>query len=88
MAEKYGQQGETDPDGFDPYADTVGPGIYGGKVQRDDEGKVVLGRQYQNHNRRPGPVYTGACALEYGWLRLSRGTSPRLTCALVVGLGR
>ena len=29
MAEKYGLPGQTDKDGFDPYADTVGPGIYG-----------------------------------------------------------
>ena len=26
MAEKYGREGETDNEGFDPYADTVGPG--------------------------------------------------------------
>eukprot|EP00873_Tetraselmis_striata_P011373 jgi/Tetstr1/431637/TSEL_021167.t1 len=59
MIEKYGRPGETDNEGFDPYADTVGPGIYGGIVQRDEEGRVVLGRQYQNHNPRPGPVYAG-----------------------------
>lgn len=27
MAEKYGAPGTTDADGFDPYADTVGPGV-------------------------------------------------------------
>eukprot|EP00960_Hanusia_phi_P028177 747250-Hanusia_phi.AAC.3 len=62
MAEKYGAPGETDSDGFDPYADSVGPGIYGetsGKVKRDAQGKIVIGRQYQNHNPRPGPVYSG-----------------------------
>jgi len=59
MAEKYGLKGLTDPEGFDPYADTVGPGIYGGSVLRDDEGRVVIGKQYQNHNSRPGPVYDG-----------------------------
>ena len=59
MAEKYGGLGETDRDGFDPYADSVGPGIYGGQVKRDEEGNVVIGRQYQNHNPRPGPVYAG-----------------------------
>ncbi len=48
-----------DPDGFDPYADTVGPGIYGGSVQRDRSGNVIIGEQYQNHNHRPGPVYDG-----------------------------
>jgi hypothetical protein len=55
MADQYGLPGNTDPDGFDPYADTVGPGIYGGSVKRDEEGNVVIGEQYQNHNQVPGP---------------------------------
>merc|ERR1719446_859117 len=59
MMEKYGKPGKTDNEGFDPYRDTVGPGIYGGRVKRDDLGMVVIGRQYQNHNSRPGPVYAG-----------------------------
>jgi hypothetical protein len=59
MAEKYGTPGNTDNEGFDPYADTVGAGIYGGIVKRDDDCAVVIGRQYQNHNPRPGPVYAG-----------------------------
>lgn len=60
MVEKYGRPGQTDNEGFDPYADTVGPGIYGGIVQRDPQtGEVVIGKQYQNHNPRPGPVYAG-----------------------------
>lgn len=60
MIEKYGRPGETDNEGFDPYADTVGPGIYGGIVKRDPAtGEVIVGRQYQNHNPRPGPVYAG-----------------------------
>lgn len=59
MAGKYGLPGQTDPEGFDPYADTVGPGIYGGSVERDSNGEVVIGQQYQNHNSRPGPVYDG-----------------------------
>jgi hypothetical protein len=59
MAEKYGKPGNTDNEGFDPYADSVGPGIYGGQVKRDEKGSVVIGRQYQNHNPRPGPVYAG-----------------------------
>ena len=46
-------------EGFDPYADTVGPGIYGGVVKRDVEGRVVKGAQFQGHNSRPGPVYAG-----------------------------
>lgn len=59
MAEKYGLPGKTDAEGFDPYADSVGAGIYGGIVQRDAAGAIVIGAQYQNHNPRPGPVYAG-----------------------------
>jgi hypothetical protein len=59
MADHYGLPGNTDPEGFDPYGDTVGAGIYGGSVKRDEQGNVVIGEQYQNHNRRPGPVYDG-----------------------------
>ena len=59
MASKYGEPGETDSDGFDPYADSVGAGIYSGTVQRREcDGSVVIGTQYQNHNPRPGPVYS------------------------------
>ncbi|MEW5296751.1 MAG: hypothetical protein WDW36_000010 [Sanguina aurantia] len=49
----------SDPDGFDAQADTVGAGIYGGKVKRDAEGNILEGRQYQNHNPRKGPIYAG-----------------------------
>merc|ERR1712037_1040120 len=59
MAEKYGMPGKTDQEGFDPYKDTVGPGIYGGIVKRDENGQVVIGKQYQNHNSKPGPIYAG-----------------------------
>ena len=59
MADKYGAPGQTDAEGFDPYADTVGAGIYGGWVKRDSAGEVVVGTQYQSHNPRPGPVYAG-----------------------------
>eukprot|EP00955_Chlamydomonas_euryale_P108931 365891-Chlamydomonas_euryale.AAC.14 len=60
MVEKYGAPGSTDREGFDPYADSVGPGIYGGRVERDPAtGNVVVGEQYQGHNPRPGPVYAG-----------------------------
>eukprot|EP00613_Pedinella_sp_CCMP2098_P034427 CAMPEP_0171744122 /NCGR_PEP_ID=MMETSP0991-20121206/37313_1 /TAXON_ID=483369 /ORGANISM="non described non described, Strain CCMP2098" /LENGTH=213 /DNA_ID=CAMNT_0012343215 /DNA_START=121 /DNA_END=762 /DNA_ORIENTATION=- len=60
MAEKYGLPGDTDRDGFDPYADSVGAGIYGGSVQRDEStGEVLIGQQYQGHNPEPGPVYSG-----------------------------
>ena len=44
MVEKYGRPGETDNEGFDPYADSVGPGIYGGVVERDEDGQVVAVR--------------------------------------------
>ena len=59
MVEKYGRPGQTDSEGFDPYADSVGPGIYGGQVERDSAGLLLTGAQYQNHNPRPGPVYAG-----------------------------
>lgn len=59
MAEKYGRPGKTDNEGFDPYADTVGAGIYGGIVKRDANGQLLIGEQYQNHNTRPGPIYAG-----------------------------
>jgi len=59
MAEKYGRPGSTDDEGFDPYADTVGAGIYGGIVKRATDGQIVIGKQYQDHNPRPGPVYAG-----------------------------
>ena len=48
-----------DPDGFDAVADTVGAGIYSGNVKKDDKGNIVWGKQYQNHNPNPGPIYDG-----------------------------
>lgn len=59
MLEKYGSPGETDSEGFNPYADSVGAGIYGGIVKRDEKGDIVIGEQYQNHNSNPGPIYAG-----------------------------
>ena len=59
MMEKYGRPGETNDEGFNPYRDTVGPGIYGGIVKRDESGEIVIGEQYQQHNPNPGPVYAG-----------------------------
>merc|ERR1712216_411629 len=59
MAEKYGRPGSTDKEGFDPYADSVGAGINGGIVQHNSSGQIVIGRQYQDHNPCPGPVYAG-----------------------------
>ncbi|KAK3239270.1 hypothetical protein CYMTET_50788 [Cymbomonas tetramitiformis] len=59
-ADKYGTVGHTDEAGFDAYEDTVGPGIYGGKVKRDAEsGEVVYGAQYQEHNPHRAPIYAG-----------------------------
>mmetsp|Transcript_19644 Transcript_19644/g.35041 ORF Transcript_19644/g.35041 Transcript_19644/m.35041 type:complete len:216 (-) Transcript_19644:130-777(-) len=49
-----------DAEGFDPEADTVGPGIYGGRVKIDEKtGQILWGKQYQNHNPNPGPIYSG-----------------------------
>ena len=47
MIAKYGAPGKTDKEGFDPYSDSVGPGIYGGTVKRDENGEIVIGKQYQ-----------------------------------------
>ena len=79
MAEKYGAVGQTDAEGFDPYRDSVGPGIYGGVVKRDAGGAVVVGRQYQNHNPRPGPVYAGG-----GYTPINRALGDRLFRLLVL----
>ena len=46
-------------EGLDAESDSVGPGIYGGGVQRDDRGQIVIGKQYEEHNALPGPVYDG-----------------------------
>lgn len=81
MVEKYGAPGSTDSEGFNPYADTVGPGIvrssthyfkttrnciylqYGGRVHREEStGYVLLGRQYQDHNPKPGHISIGRIA--------------------------
>lgn len=48
-----------DPEGFDAARDTVGAGIYSGKVKRDASGNIIIGQQYQNHNPVPGPIYAG-----------------------------
>lgn len=57
---KYGSPGATDEDGFNPYEDSVGPGIYGGNVLRDEKGDIVIGQQYQNHNPKPGNEMRGS----------------------------
>mmetsp|Transcript_3967 Transcript_3967/g.8540 ORF Transcript_3967/g.8540 Transcript_3967/m.8540 type:complete len:286 (-) Transcript_3967:140-997(-) len=83
MAEKYGLQGSTDPDGFDPYADTVGPGIYGGRVKRDVDGTVVIGAQYQNHNHLPGPVYDDANGGGYSFMARAVHAGPEAVVAVL-----
>mmetsp|Transcript_8614 Transcript_8614/g.14967 ORF Transcript_8614/g.14967 Transcript_8614/m.14967 type:complete len:278 (+) Transcript_8614:55-888(+) len=60
VAEAYGLTDTTGMDGFDESADAVGPGIYGGSVQRDPlSGEILIGTQYENHNHKPGPLYDG-----------------------------
>ena len=44
VAEKYSLTSCSETDGFDESADAVGPGIYGGSVQRDASGTVLLER--------------------------------------------
>lgn len=62
VSETYGLTVDsTVTDGFDSAADAVGPGIYGGSVQRDPiNGGILIGTQYENHNHRPGPLYDGS----------------------------
>ena len=60
VAETYGLIGSSGIDGFDEASDSVGPGIYGGAVQRDINGDVLIGTQYENHNHKPGPLYDGS----------------------------
>jgi len=62
------------------HADSVGPGIYGGKVKRDDQGNVIIGKQFQNHNPTPGPVYAGG-----GYTAMSKALSQVSTCVRVQG---
>lgn len=46
-------------EGLETESDSVGPGIYGGLVQRDVRGGIIIGKQFQEHNSLPGPVYAG-----------------------------
>ena len=46
-------------EGLDAEADAVGPGIYGGRVERDESGAVVIGQQFEEYNPIPGPLYGG-----------------------------
>ena len=60
VAVAYGLIGNSSVDGFDEASDSVGPGIYGGSVQRDINGDILIGTQYENHNHVPGPLYDGS----------------------------
>ena len=33
--------------------------IYGGRVERDESGAVVIGQQFEEYNPIPGPLYAG-----------------------------
>ncbi|KAL9190464.1 hypothetical protein ACHAXT_007675 [Thalassiosira profunda] len=55
VAKKYSLATSSETDGFDESADAVGPGIYGGSVQRTPTAPP----QHENHNHRPGPLYDG-----------------------------
>ena len=62
MVEKYGAPGMTDDEGVNPYTDSVGPGIYGGRVKRDVLGEIKIGSQYQvlcisKHKKKIGPEF-------------------------------
>ena len=67
-------------EGLDAESDSVGPGIYGGNVQRDADGNVVIGQQYEEHNPLPGPVYAGG-----GYTPLSKAirTGPEAVATLL-----
>ena len=66
--------------GLDAESDSVGPGIYGGRVAYANDGTIVIGQQYEDHNSLPGPVYAGG-----GYTELSSAirTSPEAVRALL-----
>ena len=67
-------------DGLDADSDSVGPGIYGGIVERAAQGEIIIGQQYEQHNSLPGPVYAGG-----GYTELSEAirTGPEAVAALL-----
>ena len=69
-------------DGLDAEADGVGPGIYGGRVDRDDAGEVVIGQQFEEYNPIPGPVYAGG-----GYTEVGRGAGTQLQGAFEMRSG-
>ena len=80
MMEQYGMPGATDDEGFDPYKDTVGPGIYGGIVKRDvvsSKGQRLLLRDIATHRELVRPQRARAAELE-----LRRGGLPHANLGL------
>ena len=67
-------------EGLDAESDSVGAGIYGGMVERNADGSIVIGQQYEEHNPIPGPVYAGG-----GYTRMSDAirTGPDAVAALL-----
>ena len=58
-ARRHAQPRASVSEGLDAESDSVGPGIYGGRVVIGDDGEVVIGQQFEEHNPLPGPVYAG-----------------------------
>ena len=56
---RRGSRSSMSLEGLEAESDSVGPGIYGGHVQRDARGSIIIGKQFQEHNSLPGPVYAG-----------------------------
>ena len=90
MMEQYGMPGATDDEGFDPYKDTVGPGIYGGIVKRDvvsSKGQRLLLRDIATHRELVRPQRAQAApeevdAARAAELELRRGGLPHANLGL------
>ena len=90
MMEQYGMPGATDDEGFDPYKDTVGPGIYGGIVKRDvvsSKGQRLLLRDIATHRELVHPQRAQAApeevdAARAAELELRRGGLPHANLGL------
>ena len=72
-------------EGLDAESDSVGPGIYGGNVERDGNGRVVIGQQFEQHNPRPGPVYAGGGYSPMN--RAVRSGDPEVVAAVLAAKG-
>lgn len=60
VAESFGLTDSTCTEGYDASSDSVGPGIYGGSVQRDPiTGEILIGTEYEYDHHKPGPLYDG-----------------------------